>query len=264
MNDSTSNLPFAQLIICQLDQATPDPVPFGTVAFFASSVSTCPATFLPYAGAAGRFIIPGYSSQGTLPSVAPPLTSGEDLVHKHTYLTTVKLSDVSYAGIEGCCNDNVAADGIYNVEGTTDGVSFGLPYVQLLTCVSNNATFDSNMPSGTLLFNQVACPPNWNVSLEAAGRLLVGVPDGAEPGVSFGTKSFPAGYTGEPTHNHFFNGGFDSRSCGVGLASGCCGSGYALNAHYDFVGQSDKAVAELPFLSVPMCIQLKEAQKELI
>jgi hypothetical protein len=56
--------------------------------------------------------------------------------------------------------------------------SSNVPYIQLLACVAGIPTFDSGLPQAALLFNSVACPPGFNVSLAGAGRFLVANPNG--------------------------------------------------------------------------------------
>ena len=42
--------------------------------------------------------------------------------------------EVEYVGVDGCCNDDVGAQGTYQINGQAESVSTGLPYMQLLTC----------------------------------------------------------------------------------------------------------------------------------
>ena len=42
--------------------------------------------------------------------------------------------EVDYVGVNGCCNDDVGAQGTYQIDGQAESVSTGLPYMQLLTC----------------------------------------------------------------------------------------------------------------------------------
>jgi len=252
---SASGYPFCQLVFCTINQPTQDPVPFGTIGYFDTNIVSCPVNWMPFQEGVGRFLLPGYYADGVLPSVAPPLKSGEDRLHSHTYLTNITTVDVSYVGAESCCDDGPSATGEYPVTGESSSASSGLPYVQLLTCVSQNATFDSKFPAETLLFNEVSCPPGWNVSLEAAGRLLVALPNGGEPGATFGGHSFPPKFTGNPQHTHWYSGTVTTQYCGVGLASGCCGSGYAGNGVYPYKDASYQQGIDLPFLNVPLCVQ---------
>jgi hypothetical protein len=70
------------------------------------------------------------------------------------------VMQVSYAGVDGCCNGNPAANGEYTIAGNSSEASSGLPYIQLLTCLSQAPTFDAKFPGSTLLFNEVGCPPS--------------------------------------------------------------------------------------------------------
>jgi hypothetical protein len=127
--------------------------------------------------------------------------------------------------------------------------------------VSQEQTFASKLPPQTLLYNEVFCAPGWNVSFSHSGRFLVALPNGAGvralvfasaadsrdaswaalicilltltfthsggvPGATFGGASLRPGFSGDVTNHHTFGGTINTNSCGVGLASGCCGSGY--------------------------------------
>jgi len=252
----TSGYPFVQLLLCTLKIDTQDSVPFGTIAFFEPSMAACPSNWLPLEEANGRFLLPGFAEDGVLPSVAKPLESGEDRHHQHIFLTNITTTDVSYDGVDGCCNNNPAAADDYPIGGTTNNTSSELPYIQLLTCLSQEPTFSAKFPAETLLFNSVGCPPGWNSSIEAAGRFVVALPLGGEAGSTFGSASLRPAQTSSPLHKHTYSGSVETSSCGVGLASGCCGSGYVGNGKYSFRDTTDTSTLDLPFLSVPMCMQL--------
>jgi hypothetical protein len=204
-------LPFVQLLLCSLQFADNASVPFGTIGFFEPTVSSCPSGWLAVEEANGRFLMPGlfalqfcfcallfklsflsvcfspgWAGKGVYSSDAKPLSSGQDITHSHLYSANVKTSDVSYAGVDGCCNNNPAANGVYQVAGNSSSSSSELPYLQLLTCMSQQPTFEAHFPSTTMLFNQVACPPGWNVSVLAAGRFLVSLPQNGEAGATYG------------------------------------------------------------------------------
>jgi len=259
-NGSSSGVPLTQLLLCQLDNDDGAPIPYGTIGLFPPN-STCPSGWITYLESAGRFLIPGYSYTGTVESQASPLISGEDRMHQHKFSTTFHTNNVEYVGIAGCCNSGPSADGTYPVNRMTDPSSTGIPYIQLLTCTSQAQTFDSKLPSGTLLFNQIACTSGWNVSIEAPGRFLVSLPQGAVPGASFGGKSLPPAFSAAINNSHDFMGSFDTKYCGVGLASGCCAHDYAGNAEYTFGGHSADASVDLPFLAVPQCLQLADLER---
>jgi len=252
-NTSTSGLPFIQLLLCTLPQADSNPVPFGTIAFFESSVSSCPENFSSLVEANGRFILGGYASAGVEPSLATPLQSGEDRTHTHGYMAPLTTSDVSYVGASGCCNSNTAQDGTYIISGNSSGVSSGLPYIQLLTCVSTAPTFSEAFPAEMYLFNEVGCPPGWTAVYSSAGRFIVTLPENGVPGATFGGPSLEPGYIGDLNHTHPFAGAVQTNDCGVGLASGCCADGYAANKQYIYESVTDHAAVELPYLKAPMC-----------
>jgi len=255
LNTSTSGLPFIQLILCQISEATLDAVPFGTIAYFSPTVSQCPDNWKSFDGANGRFIIPGYSGEGVIPSEAEPLASGQDILHGHAFQINITTNEASYAGIDGCCNSGPAADGSYTTDVNGDPVSSGLPYIQLLTCVSQDPTFNSSFPPGTLLYNEVGCTNGWNSTDDVAGRFVVALPENGVPGATFGTNSFRPGESDSPFHDHTYSGSVTTSSTGVGLASGCCGGGYVMNQAYYFDGVTSSDAVDLPYMSVPMCIQ---------
>jgi len=122
---------------------------------------------------------------------------------QHAFSTNITTSDVSYAGVVGyallfmmmtahvspaaqlmhspslcitrCCNSGPTGNGVYPVQGNSNVNSSGLPYIQLLTCVNQEPTFDSSLPSGAMLFNEIACPPGeliWHYSMMVHARLL--------------------------------------------------------------------------------------------
>lgn len=253
---ASSGLPMVQLLLCQLKEDSEDTVAFGTVAYFDSRLETCPANWKPLVGAAGRAIVPGYAGNGTTTSSSAALQSGEDRQHSHAFSIAVNVPDVSYAGIDGCCNDGPAPSGTYTLSSALENASTGLPYIQLLTCVSSIPSFSTSMPDGSLLFNQVACPPGMNASLEAAGRFPVALPVGGVPGATVGGDSLPPGSTSDISHAHQMNGTVTSSSCGVGLASGCCASGYAETGTYVYEGESEAEPCDFPYLMMPLCSSL--------
>jgi hypothetical protein len=251
--DATSGLPFLQLLLCTLRTATADPVPFGTVAMFDPSIGTCPPSYTPFSEAEGRAMIAGYDSTGIVVSDTRPLAPGEDRAHAHPYSFNVKVGDVSYAGVDGCCNDELSGAGVYAIAGNTSAVSAGVPYISLLTCVSNAPTFESNFPAAALLFNQVACPPGYNLTLAGAGRFIVSNPADGVAGATMGGRSLEPLSTRNPAHGHTLGGAVETTSCQVGLASGCCADGYAANGEYAYDGAADKEPADFPYISVPLC-----------
>ena len=77
----------------------------------------------------------------------------ENRNHTHVFSTTVATDSVSFAGVDGCCNDSPAGSGTYDAHGGAESAPSNLPYIQMLTCISMFETFDVNVPDNTLLFN---------------------------------------------------------------------------------------------------------------
>jgi len=258
-DSSDSGVPFSQLKICTLN-ATDDSIniPFGTVAYFDPSIQSCPSGWTLYSEADGRFMIGGWEVKGTTTSDAPKMAYGSDITHSHqvdSSSNSVSIADVEYAGIAGCCNDNLAESGTAPISGSTDADSSNIPYLQLLTCISQEKTLNTtNLPNTAMLFNTVGCPIDWGVNLEIAGRFLVGLPGGGVAGAAFGGESLPAHYSGPAgTHSHNFNGDFTPDDCEIGLISGCCADGYAREQEYSFQGVTNSSTVDIPYLTVPLC-----------
>jgi hypothetical protein len=167
----------------------------------------------------------------------------------------IAVNTQSYAGVDGCCNDDLGAAGVYDVPVVADATSAGLPYIQFLTCINQNQTFDSAMPPDTYLFSESGCAPGWNTSLELLGRFLVSSPTLGLPGATFGSESLSPLETSTANHTHTVTGTIDLPDCEVGLVSGCCSSGYAETGPVDFVTVTSSAPVEMPFVWLPLCSQ---------
>ena len=252
-----SGVPFIQLILCRLNATDSGSVPFGTIAYFDPTVTACPSGWGNFAEADGRFLIGGYEASGAVVSKAPPISYGSDASqHDHNFNIVTTLNDVSYAGIGGCCDSALTNSGTYNVSTTSDEDSANIPYVQLLTCISQAETFNSSVPSDALLFNSIGCPTGWEPNLEVAGRFIVSAASGAVPGATFGGDSLPPLWNGPAgNHTHTFTSCFTPDSCAVALASGCCASGYAGDQQYCYSGITQVTDINLPYLSLPLCQQ---------
>lgn len=197
--------------------------------------------------------------------------------------------------MDGCCNNSPGPSGSYEIATNATESSSGLPYIQLLTCVSQAPTFNATLPTGSLLFNEISCPPGWNgnqlsflpflsffseaplpllltflflsfpwflVSYSSAGRFIVSLPSGGVAGATFGADSLEPGYTGNLIHDHQFEGQVELGSTGVGLASGCCGGGYAQSNIYYYQGTTGSDATNLPYIMIPMCVKLDEEEEE--
>eukprot|EP00211_Chloroparvula_japonica_P005629 CAMPEP_0119137128 /NCGR_PEP_ID=MMETSP1310-20130426/22968_1 /TAXON_ID=464262 /ORGANISM="Genus nov. species nov., Strain RCC2339" /LENGTH=369 /DNA_ID=CAMNT_0007128187 /DNA_START=81 /DNA_END=1190 /DNA_ORIENTATION=+ len=251
-----SSIPFVQFTLCEYTAPTDNQaVPFGTIAYFSpDSISQCSDLddWVALTTVTGRVMIPGYSS-GLVLSADLPLANGEDRAHDHTFTTVFKTEDNSYAGVTGCCNDKLAARKDYTVAATTSAATTNVPYIQLLTCQYQFQDFSSDLPDDALIFTEINCPPNYTISQLASGRFPVAKPvNGTNQGI-FGGSSLPDGDPSANYHDHPFNSWFDTSSCEVGLASGCCGDGYVKDEQYISTGITDSSNALFPFAALPLC-----------
>jgi len=250
-----SGLPFVQLLLCTLTAEVDGDIPYGTLAYFSNTtIKTCEemSGWATITTTDGRSIIPGYTT-GTFASTTSPLKSLEDRPHSHTFQASFTTQDQSYAGVAGCCDKKLAEYQTYPISDVTSSVSSGLPYVQLLTCISQAPTFNVGLPSSAYIFTSVSCPPGYVISEVLAGRYLVSLPNSGVPGAVFGGPSLPQGSTIGNNHTHPFNSYFTTNSCEVGLASGCCGDGYVKNGQYVSEGITGSTDAHFPFFAVPIC-----------
>lgn len=260
--DATTKLPFVQLVLCRLDEhAASNAMSFASVAFFDPSFSQCPVNWRPFDTAAGRLMVPSAPNAGSVVNnEVPALSSGEDrTIHSHNFSVSFVPSQVTYAGVDGCCDNNPTADTAIFVAGTTEAASTGLPYVQLLTCVSNEPSFNVSLPRGALFFNEVGCPPGWHNARDLTGTLMVALPQNGSAYAFFGGEALsPDRHANGPSHDHEIDVTVSLPPAGVGLASGCCASGYAAAGAYPAVGRSEKegqAGTEYPMSFVNLCVQ---------
>lgn len=255
----TSDLPFTQLILCaSIASNASYTVPYGTVSYYSPDVGSCPGNWTGYEPANGRALVPGYDAAGPVPSDTPALTSLEDRVHNHTTYASFSTSQVSYAGIDGCCNNDPTRAATYSIHGAAEDGSSNVPYAQILTCVSKERTFDIELPQGALVFSPlVGCPDGWDLAETVAGRFLVSLPYQGQAGLSFGGSSIPAGAT-QPQHGHAVSGKVTLPPSDIGLASGCCAGGYAGAGDYAFEGSTTPSSIDFPFLMLPLCERIAD------
>lgn len=251
---SSSGYPFTQLLLCTFQgHNDTNPVAYGTIGYFDPDVGGCPDNWSTMNNANGRILVPGYEQGGTIQSSAASLHSGEDRQHSHNFSISFPVTEVSYAGAEGCCDSGPANFETLNVAATTDAASTNMPYVQLLTCVNQAPTFNHSFPADALTFSSISCPPGWDVVNEVSGRFLVALPSGGSPGASFGGNSVSADGSSNPSHDHTISGSLNLPSVGVGLASGCCGNGYIGAGTYDYSGHTSQDSELLPYTLAPLC-----------
>ncbi len=82
----------------------------------------------------------------------------------------------SYAGIDGCCNDDPTPSGSVGMTGVSASSSSNLPYMTVLACNTTGAAPGDApvLPPGALLLSSTgACPPGWNPLNDTVGACVV-------------------------------------------------------------------------------------------
>ncbi|MFT3771866.1 MAG: hypothetical protein QM820_41185 [Minicystis sp.] len=110
---------------------------------------------------------------------------------------------------------------------------------------------DDGVPSGTVaFFAGDACPPGWQLSAKAQGRLVVGVADGMKKiGLQVGN---PLADREDRQHNHDYFGNVTLPGKGIAGADGS-GSDGAEATTYTVAGTSDPTASGLPFMQMAAC-----------
>jgi hypothetical protein len=136
---TSTGLPYVQLLLCMKSAApppNPEPIPAGTLIFYSQWM--CPPGWSEAITVEGRLPV-GLPANG-LPGATfggSALEGREDRPHTHSISGAVPLSSQQIAGGSGCCADGYSSNGTYPYNGTTGGVSSGLPYIQFLMCQKN-------------------------------------------------------------------------------------------------------------------------------
>lgn len=229
-----------------------DALPGGTISFYNSAA--CPEGWIPFSEGEGRVVVPTVGQEEPLSVQGSPLEDGEDRLHDHAIKAEVSLDSVTYAGVAGEANHNVAKAQVVAVSATAEKASSGLPYVQLLACkkLGEPRAGRAPVPRGLLIFfNGTSCPEGWEQPIATQGRMVVGLPEGAAPGLSFGGTSLKPGE--ERPHGHAVNGTLTTEAQGIALASGCCAEGYAKNGSYPVTGTAVESGVALPTVQLLQC-----------
>ncbi|HLJ86066.1 MAG TPA: hypothetical protein VKZ53_04545 [Candidatus Angelobacter sp.] len=244
-------------------QAPPgDPYPMQAVSFFNFTDQGCPNGWAPFSLGQGRTIVPLMQNGGVGSTVGQPLQSGQDSTHAHTASWTVTLSDATYAGVAGGNNNNVTHSGqkVFS-GGPSSAASANIPYIQFLICQKMAPPVQGNIPAGVVAyFTQLQCPSGWTQTLSSPGRFVVGLPPNGAPGATFGGN--PLVPQEDRIHVHNLTGTFKPSSGGVGLATGCCASGYGLDSSYPFNGTTDPSSTGFPYIVLLQCQKDPQASSQ--
>lgn len=236
----------------QVTPPAPDSLPAGAITFF--NATSCPENWTPLAEGKGRFLVPTIGQDPPLKTSGEPLKDGEDRLHSHAVTAAADLQAVSFAGIAGESNHGVAGQQTVAIEAPATKVSSGLPYVQLLACkkLGDPRAGAVPVPKGLLMFwNGASCPEGFSQPIATQGRMLVGLPKDAPPGLSFGGTSLKSAEVRK--HGHNVSGSFTTSPHGIALASGCCADGYAKDGAYEYAGETDEMGAALPVIQLLQC-----------
>ena len=251
--------PLAQLLLCSLSADNSDPIADDSLAFFDTTVSSCPSGFVKATSYVGRFLISSHSgsSASTYNSLSSSLSNLEDRVHSHTFDVTVSFNNQYIALADGGGGDqNADYSSTRSSSGTTSAASSGLPYIQLLTCIADSNTQKTTLPSGALLFSTQQCPREWVVVHPWKGRLLVGLPSGGVAGASWGGSVIAAGTTFKAPHTHSISGmavTIPGKSVSMSACS-CCGGPFTQRGTYSIPGVTSAVdEVDLPYSMLPLC-----------
>ena len=229
-----------------------DALPTGAISFF--NGPTCPDGWDLFAPSVGRALVPTVGAGQPGLTAGMPLQSGEDRKHGHAIAAQLAPRSVSFAGIAGESNHGAAGAQAAGFSTTGDPVSAGLPYVQLLVCKKSAAPVvrPAPLPKGTLMFfSEAGCPSGWIQAAATQGRLLVGLPPKAIPGLGFGGAALAS--QEKRAHHHAVSGTVTTMPHGIALASGCCAGGYLENGAYPYTADSDDSESGLPYLQLLQC-----------
>lgn len=228
-----------------------DSLPRDTVMYF--NTMACPTGWEPYNEAAGRVIVP--TMMGAMPNDVRglPLRDAEDRTHTHELNETFAIDSVSYVGIAGGSNNGVATADDPTMMVRSEPASAGLPYVQVLACKkSTNAVARvTAVPSGMLIFVAASsCPTGYTQPMATAGRAPVGTP---AAGTDLATVGPAYDDTASRQHHHGVTATLTTAPHGIGLASGCCGSGFARNDVVRAANPTSDEDGSLPTLTLLQC-----------
>jgi hypothetical protein len=106
------------------------------------------------------------------------------------------------------------------------------------------------MPRGAVaFFTGSQCPPGWIATDDTAGRLVVGVTDGATTGITVGS---PLADREDRLHGHVYAGSAVLATKSITAADGPNNNG-AQAKTYSLAGSADSAKSGLPFVQLLIC-----------
>lgn len=229
-----------------------DSLPTGTVSFFARQ--GCPMGWEPFALGVGRTVVPSIGRDPVGVTQGTELSPEEDRLHSHTAQGNVLFPAVSYAGIAGEANHGLGRAGTYAVTVTVKPASAGLPYVQLLVCkkLAPAHPVKPPPPAGTLIFfSSSVCPQGYSQPALTQGRYLVGKPDRAPAGLSFGGPSLAM--VEKRTHGHAGQLPITTTSHGIALLSNGGATDYVKDGTHAAGVTAAASAVDFPYVQLLQC-----------
>ena len=237
-------------------------IPAGALAF--ADGDTCPSGWTQRDSTKGRFLVGVNDPPASGVLVGTPLSAGEVRSHAHDYNFSIDIASISgITGLSGCCNDSAAANNDLDVQGVSSSDEALLPYVYKLLCSKDGdptATADGDpYPTDTvLLFARDSCPQGWDPYTQAAGRMIVGLPDTGTPAA---VRNTPLSDGEIRSHSHPFSGAFNLP---VNPIAGSGGSNRSPGAQgsYPFSGLTGATDTDMPYEQAMVCVKIVENDPE--
>lgn len=229
-----------------------DPFPSNTVAHF--DTSSCPTGWAPFTNAQGRTIVHQDSSAGVATAVGRALANGQDPSHRHRVADSVSLGNVQYLLVAGgCCNNNLTSRGTKSFSANSTTVSSNVPYVQLMTCIKQDAPAPGFIPRGaSIYYAGLSCPTDWSPVNSSKGRFVTGLPRDARSAGTFGGN--PLQPNEDRTHSHNYSSSVSLPSRTILAANGGPGAnGYGRAGRYSFSGATSRVGSGIPYLQLLHC-----------
>ncbi len=258
------DLPFAQFLVCEADQAASaggDSLPYATVGYFnpASSGGGCPSGWVTVPAHQGRFFLSlmpgGMAGFSTAESWPVSATSNPPTVqlptHTHRFNSSISVGEKGFVAGWGSYSQ-LASPGTQPVGGTASANTGPIvPVVTLLACQKNGLGLGT-VPLGlNIFYSAQQCPTGWGQTTGAPGRFFVGIPGTGTQGYTFGTPMQP-NETQRP-HTHWVAGSVTVTNQDTDLTTTWGNLHIGTSGSYGFGGTSNPAMTSLPYVVLQSC-----------
>lgn len=139
-NDNSETIPHVELLPCikTKQRGNIKDLPGDMMAFM--TAENCPNGWSEKSSSHGRYLVgltkQPHAKSGTTFGSALPLRSGEIRQHDHTVNYVFNWPHRGFVGFTGSSNNGFAADGNYDITGTTNKSTLNMPYVQIRHCIT--------------------------------------------------------------------------------------------------------------------------------